>query len=265
MDMFLQEFKDFVTETVPVKDNSLVDGRFGKMSVIKHTPTQKMFMVKSISIKSYNEIETFVHQLMKDNMYFVNLYYSLTSLRGHLLIMDYIKGGDLFDLVLKERRLDEMEVKFIIGQLVDAVAALHKHKIVHNDIKMENILYNRYDQIYLCDYGLCKIAGTESCCDGTLEYFSPEKMSKMKYEMHFDCWAIGILVYELLTGKHPFKKHPDEEINLHTLKARQHNSINYFNMSMCAISFVESLLRYNINLRLTNINEIKEHNFIKKE
>uniref|UniRef100_A0A0D3QVL6 non-specific serine/threonine protein kinase n=1 Tax=Lymantria dispar multicapsid nuclear polyhedrosis virus TaxID=10449 RepID=A0A0D3QVL6_NPVLD len=221
MDALIGDFADFHKECSARTALHLVNGKFGKVSVWKHGPTQKSFFYKRIENKHFNAIEPFVHHLMKFNKYFLRLFYSLHSLREHLLVMDYIPDGDLFDLMQTEPRLREPEISLIAYQLIDALQALHKHNVVHNDVKLENVLYRRFEQIYVCDYGLCKIAGSPSTFEGTVDYFSPEKINKHAAAVHFDWWAVGVLLYEISTGKHPFKLDQDESLNVETLHKRQ--------------------------------------------
>ncbi|UOQ18786.1 protein kinase-1 [Olene mendosa nucleopolyhedrovirus] len=221
MDSLLGDFADFHKECSERAAPRLVNGKFGKVSVWKHGPTQKSFFYKQIDNKHFNAIEPFVHHLMKCNKYFLRLFYSMHSLREHLLVMDYISDGDLFDLMQTERRLREPEISLIAYQLIDALQALHKHNVVHNDIKLENVLYRRFEQIYICDYGLCKIAGAQSTYEGTVDYFSPEKINKHPAGAHFDWWAVGVLLYEISTGNHPYKSNPDETLDVQTLEKRQ--------------------------------------------
>ncbi|QYC92717.1 Protein kinase-1 [Trabala vishnou gigantina nucleopolyhedrovirus] len=263
MDMFTSELNDFNKQFVPQKQYKLINGKFGKVSVYKHEPTQKEFVVKYIKTKCFNPIEPYVHYLMKDNDVFVKLFYSFNWLRGHLLIMDFIQEGDLFDL-LKQQTLTECEVKNIIGQLVEGLNCLHQHKIIHNDIKLENILYNNRKQVKLCDYGLCQHVGVKSVYDGTLDYFSPEKIEEKPYDIHFDWWAVGIVMYELLTEQsHPFKIDKDEDLTLEKLRKRQQQRyIEYdpvYRISIKTQNFINNLLKYSIAFRITNYIIIKSN------
>ncbi|AIE47735.1 pk1 [Peridroma alphabaculovirus] len=264
MDSVLVELNDFFSEITQERNHKLVDGKYGKVTVWKHGPTQKLFLKKKIKIKHYNEIEPMIHSLMNNNRYYIKLYYSITTLKSHVLIMDFIKGGDLFDLLKSEGRLSPLEGKLIVGQVAEALHALHKHQIIHNDIKLENILYNRYKQIYVGDYGLCKNVGLESCYDGTVDYFSPEKIARQRYDFHFDWWALGVLAHELLTGDHPYKDNPDETLTVDRLadRQRQRRVCSKNNLDKDATAFIAGMLKYNINYRLHKYSDISKHEFL---
>ncbi|AAF33534.1 ORF3 protein kinase 1 [Spodoptera exigua multiple nucleopolyhedrovirus] len=269
LDSVLQELCDFYAEVKLSRDHKLVDGKYGHVSVLKHEPTQKLFLKKQIKLKHYNEIEPMVHSLMKDNRYFINLYYSITTLKTHVLIMDFIKGGDLFDLLKSEECLTVDETKLIVGQVCEGLHALHKHHFIHNDVKLENILYNRYKQIYIADYGLCKVVGQESCLDGTLDYYSPEKLAGRRYDYHFDWWAVGVLAHELLTGQHPFKNDHDEDMTIEKLEERQFQQLkkrifkSNDQSKLNAQMFIVQMLKPNLNYRLHRYNDIINHIFLR--
>nr|WUR10712.1 pk-1 [Calliteara abietis nucleopolyhedrovirus] len=265
MDMFVSEFSDFRKCFVEQKQYKLVNGKFGQVSVYKHEPTQKELLVKYIKTKTFNPIEPYVHYLMKNNKYFLNLYYSFNWLRGHLLIMDFVPEGDLFDLMKRQEFLTENEIKFIIFQVIEAAEALHSHKIIHNDIKLENVLCDFKLRVHLCDYGLCQHIGVASAYNGTIDYFSPEKINGRNYDAHFDWWAVGVLIYELFTQQnHPFKLHKNENLTVDKLTKRQQCRIEYPKIvSSNAQHLINSLLKYNLNYRLVDAKHIKKHVFFK--
>ncbi|AIU41242.1 pk-1 [Sucra jujuba nucleopolyhedrovirus] len=265
MDMFKSEFEDFQKQFVRQEQFHLTAGKFGTVAVYKHEPTQKDLLVKYVKSKNFNPIEPYVHYLMKENKYFVKLFYSINWLSGHLLIMDYIKNGDLFDLVTA-RKLTEDEVKMIASQVADGVNALHSFNLIHNDIKLENILCcNKRLQIKICDYGLCQHIGQKSVLNGTLDYFSPEKLKHANYDVHFDWWALAILIFELLTKQnHPYKIDNKEELTLTKLRQRQEEKINFnYSMSFAAKSLLSGMLKLNLNYRLSSYTLIKQHVFFK--
>ncbi|AYN44963.1 pk1 [Alphabaculovirus alterspexiguae] len=261
-DDVLQEICDFYSEIKLANEFKLVNGKYGQVTVWKHEPTQKLFLKKQIKLKNFNEIEPMIHALMKNNRYFLKLYYSVTTLKSHILIMDFIKGGDLFDLLKSEEYLCVDETKLIVAQICEGLQALHKHHYIHNDIKLENILYNRYKQIYIADYGLCKVVGQDSCLDGTMDYFSPEKIAEMNYDYSFDWWAVGVLTHELLTGKHPYKLYSYEDLYIDKLKERQQKKIVFRkSVTKHAEVFIQQMLEYNIKYRLKSYTYIMRNNF----
>ncbi|ACH88525.1 protein kinase 1 [Helicoverpa armigera multiple nucleopolyhedrovirus] len=263
MDKTVIELTEFLSQCEKKPEYKLFDGKWSTVSVIEHKITQKLFVKKKIKMDHYNAIESLVHSLLGEERHFIKMYFSVTTLKHHILIMDYIKGGDLFDLFKKKERLSTLEVKLIVRQIVEGLNMLHYHNIVHNDIKLENILYDRFMQIHIADYGLSRIVGQKTCMDGTQDYYSPEKIKGDNYQIHFDWWALGILVSELIAGKSPFKTDFDEKVSLEILAGRQQKKLTFTSdMDKNAQTFITYLLKYNINYRLINYNEIIRHNFL---
>lgn len=88
-----------------------------------------------------------------------------------------------------------------------AIGYLHSKKIIHRDLKLENILVDQYGYLKIIDYGLAKILknneeATSFC--GTPEYIAPELVNKQAYDKNVDWWAVGVLIYEMLIGVTPF-------------------------------------------------------------
>ena len=133
------------------------------------------------------------------------------------LITDLARGGDLWNKVSAEGRLDEDTVKRILKQLVKSVEFLHCHNIVHHDIKAENIFFLSSDHknILLGDFGLARILNSnEKMHDvsGTLSYMAPEMFDREQgYSFPIDIWAIGVVAYFMLGGYMPFDCDDDEE------------------------------------------------------
>ncbi|CAF0925446.1 unnamed protein product [Rotaria sordida] len=126
------------------------------------------------------------------------------------LVMELIKGGDLFDYITKHRRFDEPTSSLMIKDVAEALLYLHAKKIVHRDLKPENLLVmQRKDgriTIKLTDFGLAmQVSGPIKTVCGTPTYVAPEILAETGYSFEVDCWATGIILYILLCGYPPFK------------------------------------------------------------
>ena len=133
------------------------------------------------------------------------------------LIMEYCRGGTLHALLKKYKIFHEYIVAKWIYQLLNALIYCHKRNVIHRDLKLENILYtyssksfkSLYDiNIKIADFGFSTVLNGDrryTFC-GTLDYLAPEAiMSETKgYDISVDVWSLGVIVYELLTGKSPF-------------------------------------------------------------
>ncbi|KAL7671224.1 hypothetical protein ACOME3_006128 [Neoechinorhynchus agilis] len=118
--------------------------------------------------------------------------------------LEYLKYGNLMS-EMQRKRFSEASVKFVIAQFVLALEYLHAMGIVHRDIKPENTLLTKDGYIKLCDFGLGRRTGLNcfTFC-GTMFYMAPEIFQSIGYGKMVDWWAIGVLIYEMMTGNVPF-------------------------------------------------------------
>nr|UIX56128.1 Protein kinase 1 [Hyphantria cunea nucleopolyhedrovirus]UIX56276.1 Protein kinase 1 [Hyphantria cunea nucleopolyhedrovirus] len=267
MDATLQSAVQFVKDCV-VLTPKVVNGRFGKIDVLHHLPTSKLYLRKTISALNFNVDEVNVHDLMADHPNFINMYFCYGSPTFWAIVMDYVPCPDLFETLQTEGALKNALVANIVRQLCDALNDLHVTTgYIHNDVKLENVLYFKArDRVYLCDYGLCKREHSPGVHDGTLEYFSPEKIRRHNYARSFDWYAVGVVTYKLLTGgKHPFERSVDEVLDLSSMKRRQqYNDIAVLKSvrNAHARDFVYCLTKFNLNGRLIDYKQIVKHSFL---
>ena len=121
-------------------------------------------------------------------------------------IYEYIPGGNLNNLIKKEKRLPIEYAKFYLASVITAFDYLHKKNIIYRDLRPQNILLCRNGYIKLAEFGLAKKMENEvtfTMC-GTPEYYSPEMLRKSGYNKSHDFWSLGILLYEMLIGCTPF-------------------------------------------------------------
>ncbi|KAK3497533.1 serine/threonine-protein kinase [Neurospora hispaniola] len=130
------------------------------------------------------------------------------------LLLDYIPGGELFTYLRKYRRFDEEMARFYAAEIVLVLEYLHEEQggIAYRDMKPENLLLDADGHIKLVDFGFAKRLGykdverpveTYTLC-GTPEYLAPEVIQNKGHTTAVDWWALGILIYEFLTGYPPF-------------------------------------------------------------
>ena len=130
------------------------------------------------------------------------------AMRYHYILMEHCKGVELFEQI--KPNFDCTLATNIIYQVVSAVNHLQKYKIIHCDIKLENIIINSNNQIKLIDFVLSRILPENSSCirqsryTGTVGYVSPESIIFNYITLKTDIWSIGILYYILLNNSHVF-------------------------------------------------------------
>ena len=143
------------------------------------------------------------------------------------IVMQYAEGGTLYDRFREDREkgtLDERVAVFRFWQISATVSFLHSHDICHRDLKLENILLDRMGNILIADFGLSrKVADILRSYVGTPGYIAPEIIESAQtgahYDLKVDCWSLGVILYELLSGTHPFNpRQPRAVMNQHITK-----------------------------------------------
>ncbi len=126
------------------------------------------------------------------------------------IIMEMMKGGELFDYVVEKGTLSEEEASVLVRKITSAVAHMHSLDIIHRDLKPENLLLTSKGpdaEIKLIDFGLAKVVQRETVASsflGTKGYLAPEMLQRHSYDKAIDMWALGVIVFVLLCGCLPF-------------------------------------------------------------
>ncbi len=140
------------------------------------------------------------------------------------IAMQYVAGTTLADLMQK-KKLSIDEVLSLAKQIVGALAEAHAHGIIHRDIKPRNIMVTPNQLVKVLDFGLAKtvqrikgrevtedsISNLAGVCAGTIPYMSPEQLREEKLDYRSDVFSVGIVLYEMLTGKNPFARDNNAE------------------------------------------------------
>ena len=128
---------------------------------------------------------------------------------NYYLIMEYCEKGELFNYIVKNKRLKENEASFFFYQIINGVEYLHNKNIVHRDMKPENLLLNQNNIIKIIDFGLSNYyddGNLLSTLCGSPFYSSPELINGQKYDgFSVDIWSIGISLYAMIYGYLPFR------------------------------------------------------------
>jgi serine/threonine protein kinase len=123
-------------------------------------------------------------------------------------VMQYIQGMDLREELKREGRLQVPRITDIAKQLCGALAYAHEKRIVHRDIKTSNVMIKEDGSVMLMDFGLSKFveetAGTKTSVSGTPYYMSPEQTLGEGVDYRTDIYSLGVMLYELATGRVPF-------------------------------------------------------------
>lgn len=129
---------------------------------------------------------------------------------NHYIVMEYVDGGSLRDLLKEKEQLPINQILEIALDLSDALARAHRLNIIHRDIKPDNVLIADDGTPRLTDFGIARIGDTSQITQsgvimGTLAYLSPEALSGIQIDQRADLWAFGVMLYEMCAGRRPFE------------------------------------------------------------
>ncbi|XP_053187459.1 serine/threonine-protein kinase DCLK1a isoform X1 [Scomber japonicus] len=188
------------------------------------------------------------------------------------LVMELVKGGDLFDAITSANRYTERDASGMLYNLVNAIKYLHSLNIVHRDIKPENLLvYEHADgskSLKLGDFGLATVVdGPLYTVCGTPTYVAPEIISETGYGLKVDIWAAGVITYILLCGFPPFRGSSDDQEVLfdQILMGQLEFPLPYWdNVSDTAKELIRSMLEVEVDQRYTAL-QVLEHPWVTDE
>ncbi|XP_026878787.2 ribosomal protein S6 kinase alpha-2 isoform X1 [Electrophorus electricus] len=253
----------------------LGQGSYGKVFLVrktKGTDTEQLYAMKVLR-KATLKVRDRVRSKMERDIlaevnhpFIVKLHYAFQTEGKLYLILDFLRGGDLFTRLSKEVMFTEEDVKFYLAELALALDHLHSLGIIYRDLKPENILLDEEGHIKITDFGLSKEAidhdkRAYSFC-GTIEYMAPEVVNRRGHTQSADWWSFGVLMFEMLTGSLPFQGKDRKETMALILKAK-------LGMPQFLSSEVQSLLRALFKRNPANrlgagpegVEEIKSHPF----
>ena len=173
------------------------------------------------------------------------------------IVMEYCDCGDLRSLMI--RPIKEKYVGFYFVQLVAGLQYLFSHNIVHRDIKPRNILVcNKRTVLKIADFGFAKYLGSDDLLDtvcGSPLYMSPEIIFGKLYNSRTDLWSIGMILYEMLYGCHPYQHCKNQKQLIEEIKTNMINIPPIVNnneeVSDECMSLLKMLLQKNVDRRIT--------------
>jgi serine/threonine protein kinase len=201
---------------------TLGQGAFCKVKLAVHTPTQEKVAIKIYDKKKLIEMEgeagfaelTEEGKLLSElhNDHVVRLYEIVDTPDFYYMVIEVASGGEVFDYIIAHGHVEEDEACKIFHQCMHALEYIHSHNIVHRDLKPENLLMTRHRDIKLIDFGFSErwTPGKPLVKDvGSPFYVAPEvvtedKVLMMKTGPPLDIWAMGVILYVLVTGEPPF-------------------------------------------------------------
>nr|XP_045009315.1 serine/threonine-protein kinase Nek1 isoform X2 [Jaculus jaculus] len=200
-----------------VRLQKIGEGSFGKAVLVKSTEDGRQYVIKEISISrmsSKEREESRREVAVLANMKHPNIvqYRESFEENGSLyIVMDYCEGGDLFKRINAQKGslFQEDQILDWFVQICLALKHVHDRKILHRDIKSQNIFLTKDGTVQLGDFGIARVLNSTvelaRTCIGTPYYLSPEICENKPYNNKSDIWALGCVLYELCTLKHAFE------------------------------------------------------------
>uniref|UniRef100_A0A4W3IFQ6 non-specific serine/threonine protein kinase n=1 Tax=Callorhinchus milii TaxID=7868 RepID=A0A4W3IFQ6_CALMI len=253
----------------------LGQGSFGKVFLVRKIhgidagQLYAMKVLKKATLKVRDRVRTKTERdilVEVDHPFIVKLHYAFQTEGKLYLLLDFLRGGDLFTRLSKEVMFTEEDVKYYLAELALALDHLHSLGIIYRDLKPENILLDEDGHIKLTDFGLCKESTDHekkaySFC-GTVEYMAPEVVNRRGHSHSADWWSFGVLMFEMLTGSLPFQGKDRKETMTMIVKAKL--GMPQF-LSPDSQSLLRMLFKRNPGNRLgagpDGVEEIKRHPF----
>nr|XP_049466528.1 MAP/microtubule affinity-regulating kinase 3 isoform X2 [Anopheles coluzzii] len=205
-------------------------GNFAKVKLAKHVPTNKEVAIKIIDKtqlnpsslqKLYREVRI---MKMLDHPNIVKLFQVIETEKTLYLVMEYASGGEVFDYLVAHGKMKEKEARAKFRQIVSAVQYCHQKRIIHRDLKAENLLLDSEMNIKIADFGFSNEFTPGSKLDtfcGSPPYAAPELFQGRKYDgPEVDVWSLGVILYTLVSGSLPFDGATLKELRERVLRGK---------------------------------------------
>ncbi|KAJ3445319.1 protein kinase [Anaeramoeba flamelloides] len=198
-------------------------GSFSKVKYATHTETNKPYAIKIISKQkilnqknSRDRVkkEIAVQKILK-HPNILRLFEVYESENNLFLVLEYISGGELFDYIVDQKKIEQEEALKFFKQIIYGVEYIHSVSITHRDLKPENLLLDKNKNIKIADFGMARVMESQNLLKtpcGSPHYVSPELLKGQGYNgKKSDIWACGVILYVLLTSELPFNEpnYPD--------------------------------------------------------
>jgi 5'-AMP-activated protein kinase catalytic alpha subunit len=199
-----------------VLGRDLGKGTFGEVMVGTHSLTGEKVAIKVLEkekIVDVHDVERVAREIhilkVVRHPTIVQLYEIIETSKELYLIMEYARGGELFEYIVSRKRVREKDACKFLHQIMSGVDYLHKLGICHRDLKPENLLMDDHNNIKIVDFGLSntyKPGETLQTACGSPCYAAPEMVAGKKYDgLAADMWSCGVIIYAMVCGFLPFE------------------------------------------------------------
>uniref|UniRef100_A0A3Q0QTY0 non-specific serine/threonine protein kinase n=1 Tax=Amphilophus citrinellus TaxID=61819 RepID=A0A3Q0QTY0_AMPCI len=241
---------------VPQKPYTFLDeknkcmGRFGVVRECRENATGKIYMAKIIPYIQENKQEVLKeYEILKSlhNEKVMALHEAYITPRYLVLVAEYCTGKELLYSLIDRFRYSEDDVVGYLVQILQGVEYLHNRRILHLDLKSDNIMVTNLNAIKIVDFGSAQSFNPLSLKDqesgpGTLEYMAPEMVKGEVVGPPADIWTVGVVTYIMLSGRLPFEDKDPQHVESKILMAKFDPTKLYPNVSQSASAFLKKML-----------------------
>lgn len=201
-------------------------GAFANVFLGTHQPTQAQYAIKKIDRQKmmwgeHDALEDEINSLIlvREGPNIVQLYEVYEEPKNCFLVMELMRGGELFDRILEKKIFTEKEARDCTRCILNGLDFMHQRRVVHRDLKPENLLLPTADSdthVKLADFGFAKKVlahnGLRTLC-GTPGYLAPEILERWPaYDTPCDLWSVGVILFLLLGGYLPFEDDDEDKV-----------------------------------------------------
>ncbi|XP_025115361.1 protein kinase C eta type-like isoform X2 [Pomacea canaliculata] len=256
-----------------VVSDMLGKGHYGSVFLAVHEATSARFALKILrknfrNVQKYAYVEEGVLRIGRNCPFIIRLFNSFQTDNAYYLVMEYASGGNLKEVLEKYGLLSVDVARYLAAEMVLALQFLHENGVIHRDLKIQNVLLSSQNHVRLIDFGLSKLGiysgdVTGSGC-GTPFYMAPEILRRIPYSHQVDWWAMGVLLYKIITGSFPFMGKTNPEVFV----AVTHDNVYYDSwLPSDLVLFLKGLLTKNPAKRLGKTElagkDIRSHSFFR--
>ncbi|KAJ3451287.1 protein kinase [Anaeramoeba flamelloides] len=246
------------------------EGSYGKVHLATHVPTQELVAIKSINKSRFQLREKYTIQFFReleileklDHPNIIRFFDFVETKTSWLIVQEYSNGGELFDYLVQNKKLKETVARKYFGQLLEGIEYCHNYNIVHRDLKLENLLLDSDLNLKIIDFGFSNFEKKDELLKtfcGSPSYSAPEILNRQQYSgFKIDIWSMGVILYILLVGKHPFVEN-NTKIMFEKIKIGKYNLPNF--LSEEAKDLLKKMLCVNPEERIS-ISEITKHKWV---
>ncbi|PWN51272.1 kinase-like protein [Violaceomyces palustris] len=190
-------------------------GAFGKVRVVQHKQTKDLYALKYINKQKCIKMKAVSNIIQErrlleeiESPFICNLRYAFQDDENMFMVLDLMLGGDLRFHLDRTGNMKEEVVRFYVAELALGLDYLHRLQIVHRDLKPDNVLLDEKGHAHLTDFNIAVHFSPRrplTSIAGSMAYMAPEVLAKRGYLSSVDWWSLGVVAYELLFGRRPFR------------------------------------------------------------